>query len=126
MSGKNKKWVPYLKKTDGDISINVKSNWYAVAQGQLHITGTIATKNIFVGQFKPYGITGRTFMYLIVWLGAEFTIKKVKVDHSFWNNFMKEKLKFFFNEAMIKELANPRKARKMELRKYNSQTKKFI
>lgn len=44
MSGKNQKWLPYLKKKDGDICINVKSNWYAEAQGQLHITGTIDTK----------------------------------------------------------------------------------
>lgn len=71
-------------------------------------------------------ITGRKSIHLIVWLGTEFTIKTVPVDHSFWNNSMKEKLNFFFNEAMLKELANPRKARKMELRKYDLKTKTFI
>lgn len=64
-------------------------------------------------------------MYLVVWLGAEFIIKDVSVDHSFWNNNMKNKLQYFFNEAMIKELANPRKPRKMPLREYNPQTKTF-
>lgn len=38
---------------------------------------------------------------------------------------MEKKLSFFFNEAMIKELANPRKARRMELRDYNPKTKTF-
>lgn len=39
LSKKFKKWVPYLKQKDGDIQINEKSQWYAEAQGQLHITG---------------------------------------------------------------------------------------
>lgn len=71
-------------------------------------------------------ITERKLVYLIVWLGGEFVIKKVKVDHSFWKDQMKTKLQFFFDEAMVKEIADPRKARQMELREYNPQTKTFI
>lgn len=74
---------------------------------------------------KLQNLTERKWMYLVVWLGEEFIIKKVSVDHSFWNNAMKSKLQYFFDECMIKELADPRSSRKMPLREFNPQTKTF-
>lgn len=59
------------------------------------------------------------YAYVVIWLGEEWTIKKITVDHSFWKDNMEKKLQFFFDEAMIKEIANSRRARKMELRKYD-------
>lgn len=76
--------------------------------------------------FIFYFFTGRSTSFLVVWLGKEFIVQKVSVDHHFWENNMKDKLDFFFNEAMLKELANPRKKRKMELRDYDPKNKTFI
>lgn len=47
MSTKFKKWLPYFKKTDKGVDINIKSSWYAEAQGQLHITGKIKKTTSF-------------------------------------------------------------------------------
>ncbi|KAG4067520.1 hypothetical protein HA402_005292 [Bradysia odoriphaga] len=102
-----KNLLPYFKQQNGVRTVNKKSSWYVEAQGQLHITG-------------------RSFVYLVAWLGAEFTIEKVPVDHEFWKNQMVDKLTFFYTEAMLKEVANPRKARKMELREYDRETNTFI
>lgn len=63
---------------------------------------------------------------MVVWLGEEFIIKPVAVDHSFWNESTKKKLEYFFMEAMLKELADSRRGRKMKLRKYDPATKKFV
>lgn len=63
---------------------------------------------------------------MVVWLGKEFIVRKVLVDHEFWENNMKKKLEFFFNEAMLKELADPRRKRKMELRDYDRKNNTFI
>lgn len=71
-------------------------------------------------------MAGRKFAYLVVWVGTEFTIKKIVVDHSFWNDQMKNKIEFFFNEAMIKELSDPRRERKMKLRQYDARSKTFV
>lgn len=127
LSNKLKKWVPYLNKTGNDIEINTKSSWYVGIQGQLHITGEterLSCIEIILHSFVLH--LERKFAYLIVWLGTEFVIKKVVVDHAFWKNSMKDKLQFFFDEAMIKELADPRKARKMDLRSYDPKTKTFF
>lgn len=71
-------------------------------------------------------MAGRELAYLVVWLGTEFTVKKIAVDHSFWNDQMKKKFEFFFNEAMLKELADPRRERKMKIRQYDANSKTFV
>lgn len=122
----NKKLLPF-KHNNGDLNIKEKSTLYVDVQGQLHITGIMFlcyydTMPIF----RPLSITGRRYAYIVIWLGTEFFIKKVEVDHSFWNDKMKKKLEFFFYECMLKERAKPRRARKMDLREYNKSTKTFI
>lgn len=83
-----------VKKT-----INTKSAWYIELQGDLHITK-------------------RKFAYLMIWLGKgqnQNQTVKVKRDDVFFHEEMKGKLVFFYKEAMLKELANSRKERKMDL-----------
>lgn len=112
------------KSRSGETEINVKHNWYIEVQGQLHITGRLKIHlSIVINSDLSY--LERKFAYMVIWLGTEFTIKTVAVDHTFWEHYMKEKLTFFFNECMLKELANRRKSRKMKLREYNPQLKTF-
>lgn len=63
---------------------------------------------------------------MVIWLGEELVVKRVAVDHSFWNESFKKKLEFFFMEAMLKELADSRRMRKMKMRKYDPATKTFV
>lgn len=94
----------------GQRTINKKSAWYVELQGELHITK-------------------RKLAYLMIWLGprqSQFQLVVVKRDDEFFENEMKGKLVFFYNEGMLKELAHSRKARKMELRAYDESSKTFM
>lgn len=123
-----KRELPFKLK-NGKIVFNKKSRCYIEMQGQLHVTGIVQLIHYIppiIYQIPKYFPIGRKKAYLIVWLEKEFTIKKMVVDHTFWNNHMKNKLEHFFNAAMIKELANPRSCRQMKLREYDPQTKTFV
>lgn len=90
-----------------DRRINYKSHWYYEIQGQLHIT----KKNT---------------AYLVIYLGDEkFEIVEIEKNDEFWNERMVKELTFFYNEALLKEIVNPREERGMDLRKYNSKNKIF-
>lgn len=119
-----KKLLPLTYK-DGDVHIKEKSSWYIDVQAQLRITGTFGGKS-FHSKLHNQSTTGRNVCYFIVWLEKEFVIKRVDIDPSFWNSELLQKLEYFFKEAMLKELADPRRGRKMELRKYEPTTKKFV
>lgn len=104
----HKKLISFWKVVDKVIQVNTKSHWHIEIQGQLHISN-------------------KKFAYLIVYLDEnQYKIEKVSRDDDFWNEEMKEELIFFFNEAMVKELVNPRDERSMELRQYDETSKTFI
>lgn len=89
-------------------TLNKKSAWYLEIQGELHVTKRKTT-------------------FLMIWLGeSQFQVVQVKRDDDFFESEMKVKLDFFFNELMLKELANSRKERGMELRQYDEATKTFL
>lgn len=99
--------LPFWKSKDGNVSINLKGSWYVEMQGVLHVTD------------KKIG-------FLVVWLGDnEYRIERVLRDDKFWEEKMKQKLLFFYNEAMLKEVVDPRKNRKMELREFDPSTNTF-
>lgn len=100
--------MQFWKKKSGERTINKKSAWYFEVQGDLHVTK-------------------RNFAYLMIWLGEnQYEVVKVKRDDEFFKNEMKEKLEFFYKEAMLKELANSRREREMELRKFDETTNTFL
>lgn len=101
--------IPFWKTISGKRTVNTKSAWYLELQAELHITK-------------------RKFAFLMIWLGdtAEGPeVVKLKRDDDFFEKEMKEKLVFFYNELMLKELANSRRERKMELRQYDAVSKTF-
>lgn len=88
-------------------AINKKSHWFYEIQGKLHITK-------------------RQMAYLVIYLGSEvYEIVELERDDAFWDTQMEKKLCYFFNEALLKELVNPRDNRSMELRQYNSEKNIF-
>lgn len=104
----NKKLLPFWQVVAGVISVNTKSHWHIEIQGQLHVAN-------------------KKFAYLVAYLSeTEWKIEKVNRDDDFWDREMKEELIFFFNEAMVKEIVNPRDERSMEQRKYDEISKTFI
>lgn len=103
-----KKLIPFWTVTSGSVSVNIKSQLYIEVQGQLHIAN-------------------KSYAYVVVYLGeTQYKIEKVARDDNFWTKEMESELVFFFNEAMIKELVNPREERSMELRQYDEATETFI
>lgn len=62
----------------------------------------------------------------MIYLGnEEFEIIEIEKNDEFWKQQMVEELVYFYNEALIKELVNPRLERAMEIRVYNSKSKTF-
>lgn len=103
----NKKLLPIWKGAANNRQINTKSHWYLEIQGQLHITK-------------------RRFAHLIIYLGeGVYEIIEIERNDEFWNMNMKSELTFFYTEAMLKEIIDPRDARGMDLRKYNSVSQTF-
>lgn len=91
-------------------TINTRSAWYIELQGELHITK-------------------RKWAYLLIWLGEsqhQHTLVQVKREDAFFEDEIKDKLVFFYNEGMLKELANPRKNREMDLRAFDESSNTFV
>lgn len=102
-----KKLIPLWKISASGRQINVKSHWYMEIQGHLHITR-------------------RTLAHLVIYLGeGVYEIIEMERNDEFWKEHMERELIFFYNEAMLKELINPRDDRGMDLRKYNADTETF-
>lgn len=104
--------LPFWKKENGTWQLNRQHEWFIEFQGQLHVTG-------------------RNYGYLMVWLGeklgeAQYRIVRIPRDDTFFENDMKPKLVYFYENVMVKELIDPRKRRYMDLRKYDSVTESFI
>ncbi len=101
------KTISFWKGSLTNRSINYKSHWYFEIQGQLHIAK-------------------KEMAYLVIYLGNDVceTVEIQKNDE-FWNNQMVNELVYFYNEALLKELVNPRDERGMDLRKYNSSKQVF-
>lgn len=96
------------KTVAGQKTLNKKSAWYLEVQGELHVTKRKTT-------------------YLMIWLGPDnFQIIQLKREDQFFQEEMREKLIYFYNEVMLPELANSRKERRMNLRKYDETTEKFV
>lgn len=90
-----------------DRRVNTKSHWYIEIQGQLHISN-------------------RTMAYLVIYLGGTvYEIIEIERDDDFWKKDMEKELVFFFHEALLKELVDPRDDRGMDVRKYNSEKETF-
>lgn len=98
--------LPFWKKESGGETVNKLSDWYCEIQGDLHISR-------------------KSFAFVVVWLESEFRIEKVYRDDDFWFDKMKDKLVFFYENAMLKELVDPRKRRQIKLRVYNPTTNSF-
>lgn len=106
------KSIPFWKKKNESWEINKNHEWYFEIQGDLRITG------------REYG-------FLMVWLGEcfgepQYRIIEMPRDDSFFLKEMKPKLSYFFEEVMVKELVDSRRGRKMQLRKYDPESKMFI
>lgn len=100
--------LSFWKKLRREIVVNRKSSWFIELQGQLHITK-------------------REKAFLMVWLGeANFKVVEVFKDDNFFDVEMKDKLCYFYNEVMLKELVDSRKARFMALRAYDDTLEAFI
>lgn len=81
--------------------------WYIELQGQLHISK-------------------RKMGYLVIYLeGHEYEIVEVARNEEFWKKNMQKELVFFFNEALLKEIVDPRFERGMDQRKYNAEKETY-
>lgn len=100
--------IKFFQTKNNDVTINKKSEWFLELQGDMRVSG-------------------RPNAYLMIWLGeASYRVIEVQRDDDFFLNNMKEKLTFFYNECMLKELVDSRKRRFMKLRTYNASTSSFV
>lgn len=100
--------MQFWKVSKGIRTLNTKSAWYIEIQGELHVSK-------------------RKLVFLMIWLGeSQYEIVKLKRDDKFFEDEMNQKLVYFYNEVMLKELANSRSEREMELRQYDEATKTFL
>lgn len=80
------------------MTINDKSDWLIEIQGDLRVTG-------------------REFANIMICLCEDrYRVIEIKRDDNFFQQKMKEKLSFFYNECMLKELVDSRVGRQMQLR----------
>lgn len=101
------KSISFWTGTATDRRVNRKSHWYYEIQGQLHVTK-------------------KQMAYLVIYLGDEtYEVMEIERNDEFWKEHMEKELVYFYNEALLKELINPREERGMELRKYNSKKENF-
>ncbi len=103
--------ISFWKNVNGYWELNKQHEWFFEIQGDLHITG------------RQYGC-------VMVWLGehsgeAQYRIVEIPKDDSFFEQMMKPKLVYFYENVMIKELVDPRKKRALALRKYDTATQSF-
>lgn len=101
-----KKMIPIWKLVDSVVTVNKSSSWYIELQAELHIAE-------------------KTFAYLVVFVESDVKIEQIYRDDDFWYSTMEKPLVFFYEQAMIKELVDPRKRRSMKLRAYNAVSKTF-
>lgn len=104
--------LSFWKKEGTTYGLNKKHEWFIEMQSELHITQ------------RKYG-------FVMVWLGeldgqSQYRIVEITRDDSFFEEIIKPKIVYFFEEAMVKELVDSRKARKMKLREYDSQSQTFM
>lgn len=102
----DRKMIPFYKYVQGVMTVNKSSAWYIELQAELHIAY-------------------RSFAFLVIYLESDFKIEKIYRDDDFWFEKMVKPLVFFYEQAMIKELVDPRIRRTMKLRVYNSVTNTF-
>lgn len=100
--------IPFWKTVSGKRTLNQKSAWYLEIQGQLRVTQKKAAM-------------------LMIWLGDnQYQVVQLKREDEFFEKEMKAKLTYFYTEVMLKELADSRKERNMELRQYDEPTQTFL
>lgn len=92
--------------------LNQKHEWYIELQCQLHISR-------------------RQLGFIMVWLGEwksepQYRIIEVPKNDGFFEKEIEPKITYFYNEVMMKELVDSRKARHMALREYNAENDSFI
>lgn len=102
----DEKLIPMWKSVRGVVTVNKSSAWYIELQAELHISC-------------------KTFAFVVVFVETDLKIDKIYRDDEFWFETMEKPLIFFYEQAMIKELVDPRKRRSMKLRAYNKETKSF-
>ncbi|KAG4076831.1 hypothetical protein HA402_004433 [Bradysia odoriphaga] len=102
----DKKLIAFWKRNNGVETINKSSAWYIEVQAELHITR-------------------RVYAFVVVFVESDSRIEKIYRDDTFWSETMEKPLVFFYEQAMLKELVNPRRQRSMKLRAYNPTTKTF-
>ena len=101
------KKIPFWKGPFNNRRVNRESHWYFEIQGQLRITK-------------------RRMAYLVIYLNEQANeIVELERDDDFWKRSMEKELVFFYNEALLKELVDPRDGRGMDLRKYDSKKETF-
>lgn len=100
--------IKFFQTKKNDVTINKKSEWYIELQGDMRVTG-------------------RRNAFLMIWLGeANYRIFEVERDDDFFKEKINEKLTFFYNECMLKELVDSRAGRFMKLRTYDATTLSFV
>jgi len=83
---------------NGEIgNINKKHNWYFQVQGQLHVCK-------------------KSYCQFAVWTPKGMKIEKIKRDEELWKNTMVEKLRYFYINCLLPELAGSRFLRSMPIR----------
>lgn len=95
---KQKKITFWTLNKSGEIGeINKKHNWYFQVQGQLNV----CQKN---------------YCQFAVWTPKGIKIEKIERDEELWKNMMVEKLKYFYLNCILPELADSRFLRSMPMR----------
>lgn len=65
--------------------------------------------------------------YLVIYLGESvYEILELERNDKFWKNEMEKELIYFYKEALLKELVDPRDDRSMDIRKYDAKEKTFL
>ncbi|XP_050064899.1 uncharacterized protein LOC126553828 [Aphis gossypii] len=95
---KQKKITFWTLNKSGEIGgINKKHNWYYQVQGQLNVCQKI-------------------FCQFAVWSPKGIKIEKIERDEGLWKSCMVEKLKYFYLNCILPELADSRFLRSMPIR----------
>lgn len=94
------------------MALNKKSGWFIELQSELHVSG------------REYG-------FIMVWLREfegepQYRIVEVPKDDAFFEENIRSKIVYFYEEVMMKEIVDSRKSRYMPLRVYNAEAKSFI
>lgn len=93
-----KKITFWMLNKSGEISgINKKHNWYFQVQGQLNVCQ-------------------KSFCQFAVWTPKGIKIEKIERDEVLWKSMMVEKLKYFYLNCILPELADSRFLRSMPIR----------